>query len=178
MFSPAASLAQSVDGEGVSSSSVDMGDEIIVTAQRRSAGVNSVPMSIAAFSGNDLSEKGVRNASDLIKIVPGFSASDSGGNAPVYTLRGVGLNESSLSANPAVAIYTDEVPLPYAAMTRGAMLDLARVEVLKGPQGTLYGTNSTGGAVNYIPNEPGSSFGAGGSLSFERFSLLTADGYV
>ncbi|CAN5359805.1 TonB-dependent receptor [soil metagenome] len=170
-----AAQAQQAPQEGPETSTLD---EIVVTAQRREQRLNDVPIAIAAITGEDLAARGVRDTTDLAKVVPGLSASDSGQNVPVYSLRGIGLNEASLAANPAVAVYVDEVPLPYAGMTKGAALDLARVEVLKGPQGTLYGTNSTGGAINYISQSPTDYFSAGGSVSIGRFDRVDADGYV
>ncbi|MDW3355843.1 Plug domain-containing protein, partial [Escherichia coli] len=76
-----------------------------------------------------------------------FTKSQDG--TPLFTIRGVGFNDYTLGASPAVSVYVDQVPLTYSAYTQGATLDLERVEVLKGPQGILFGQNSTGGAINY-----------------------------
>src|SRR5690606_21149030 len=75
-------------------------------------------------------------------------------------------------------VYVDQVPLPFSLMTQGAPLDLERVEVLKGPQGTLFGTNNTGGAINYIAAKPTHELAAGGSATYERFNKATVKGYV
>src|SRR3546814_9810232 len=91
---------------------------------------------------------------DLPRLVPGFTVQESAFNSTSYTLRGVGFFNSDLPTPPAVSIYIDEAPLPYPTMTRLVAFDLERVEVLKGPQGTLYGQNATGGAVNYIAAKP------------------------
>lgn len=168
---PAATPEPQADDKG------GVGD-IIVTAQRRAQSINDVPISISAFSGDDLAARGVTDASDLGKLVTGFTFADSGFSAPVYTVRGVGFNDGSLAATSTVAVYLDEVPLPYPVMTRGALLDVQRLEVLKGPQGTLYGQNSTGGAVNYIPNSPTRDFAAGATLEFGRFDTIRAEAYV
>lgn len=152
--------------------------EIIVTAQKRSESVRDVPMSMTALSGDALKSLGVNRTEDLAKVIPGFSFAQSFTNTPIYTLRGVGLNETTLAAGPTVSVYVDEVPLPFSAMTRGATLDLQRLEVLKGPQGTLYGQNSTGGAINYIAAKPTDQLEAGGSLSFSRFATADAQAYV
>src|SRR3546814_9425179 len=94
-----------------------------------------------------IERRGITNAYDLVKVVPGLSVANAGNGATVvYTLRGIGFNASFLGATPTVSVYTDEVALPYPAMTGGVGLDLQRVEVLKGPQGTLFGQNSTEGA--------------------------------
>jgi outer membrane receptor protein involved in Fe transport len=96
----------------------------------------------------------------------------------VYTLRGVGFNSQNFSAPPTVSVSVDEVPLQYPAMTQGAILDLARVEVLKGPQGTLFGQNSTGGQINYVAAKPTKEFSAGVESSFGRFNWWDVSGYV
>ncbi|HUD93469.1 TonB-dependent receptor plug domain-containing protein [Sphingobium sp.] len=135
--------------------------DIIVTAQKREQAINDVPLSITAASGEKLANQGVTNVSDLVKIVPGFNYTESAFATPVYTLRGIGFYDTSLAAKPTVSIYQDQVPIPFSIMTRGATLDLERVEVLKGPQGTLFGSNATGGAINYIAAKPTSTFKAG-----------------
>src|SRR5580693_946167 len=118
--------------------------EIIVTAQKRSQSINTVPMSINAASGDQLIKEGIVDTSQLSKIVPAFTYTQTGYGTPEYTIRGVGLQDNTLSANPAVSTYMDEVPVPFPAETLGLAMDLERVEVLKGPQGILYGENSTG----------------------------------
>ena len=149
---PALAQSTAVPEDGVVADQSDGLQDIVVTAQKRSESVNTVPLSITALGGDALAQSGVRQTEDLANVVPGLSYANSGFNSPVYTLRGIGYNDGSLLASPTVSIYVDEVPLPYAAMTKGALLDVQRVEVLKGPQGTLYGSNSTGGAINYIAN--------------------------
>ncbi len=125
--------------------------EIIVTAEKRSERINDVPMSITAATGDDLREQRITDPAGLAKFVPGFNFTQSTYGGPVYTLRGIGTYDEAIAISPAVGVYMDQIPLPFARMTEGVSLDLQRVEVLKGPQGTLFGENSTGGAVNYIP---------------------------
>jgi len=152
--------------------------DIVVTAQRRSQSINDVPISISAFSGNELAARGVTDATDLGKLVTGFTFADSGFSAPVYTVRGVGFNDGSISATSTVAVYLDQVPLPYPVMTRGALLDVQRLEVLKGPQGTLYGQNSTGGAINYIPNGPTHDVTGAATIEYGRFDAVRTEAFV
>lgn len=152
--------------------------DIIVTAQKRAQSINSVGMSIAAISGDALAQRGIVSAADLVKSVPGFAYAETALGTPIYTLRGVGFVDQSLSAGPTVSVYVDEVPLPYSFMAKGAIFDLERVEVLKGPQGTLYGQNSTGGAFNYIAAKPTNTFSAGVDAEYGRFNTLDATGYV
>lgn len=151
---------------------------IIVTAQKREARLNDVPMSITAASGDQLTQLGVTDASQLTKVVPGFTYNETSFGTPVFTIRGVGFQETSLGASPAVSSYIDEVPVPFSAETVGLGLDLERLEVLKGPQGTLFGSNSTGGALNYIAARPTDKLSAGLNASFGSFNTLDLQGHV
>lgn len=161
----------------VSPKEIATGD-IVVTAQKRSERLNTVPMSINAVSGAMLRDQGIRDTADLVKIVPGLTYVQSGFATPVYSIRGVGFYETSLASTPAVTVYTDEIPLAYPQMTRNAGLDVERVEVLKGPQGTLFGQNATGGAINYIATKPTSNLQIGSDLSFGRFATVDASAFV
>lgn len=152
--------------------------EIVVTAQKREQNLSDVPMSISAISGDALADRGVQNVQDLAKLTPGLSFVDSGASIPVYSLRGVGFFDTSLAARPTVSVYVDQIPLPFSAMTIGATLDLERVEVLKGPQGTLFGQNATGGAINYIAAKPTDYFTGGVSLGYGRFNTIEAEAHL
>jgi iron complex outermembrane receptor protein len=153
-------------------------EEVIVTAQKRSESINEVPLSMQAFTGETLKQLGITDTRDLQAVVPGFTYSDSGVNTPVYTLRGVGFNDTTYNATPTVGIYVDEISLPYSIMSKGPNTDLQRIEVLKGPQGLLYGRNSTGGAINYITNKPNEQLEAGISASYGRFNSTDVEAFV
>ena len=159
-------------------SSASGNGDIVVTAQRRSERLNDVGISIVASSGDELVSKGIKSTEDLAKIVPGLTATQTPYGTPVLTMRGVGFYESSLAASSPIATYLDEIPLPYTRMAIGATMDLQRVEVLKGPQGTLYGQNTTGGAINYIVNKPTDVFHAGFDASLGRFMDTDVQGFV
>ncbi len=152
--------------------------EIVVTAQKRQESANKVPMSITAATGEALRVQGITETRDLVKITPGFSYADSYVGSPIYTLRGVGFSDISLGGRPTVSVYTDEAPIPFAIETRGANLDLERVEILKGPQGTLFGQNATGGAINYIDAKPTDKLEAGLDASYGRFDAVDVDGFL
>jgi iron complex outermembrane recepter protein len=139
-------------------------DEIVVTAQRRTQNINDVGMAITALSDAQLAEQRINDVGDLARVVPGFSYAESQKGSPIYTIRGVGYYEESLAASPAVTVYGDEIAYPFPIMAKGATLDVERVEVLKGPQGTLYGENSTGGAVNYVAAKPTTTFTGSGEV--------------
>ncbi|MCZ4344351.1 TonB-dependent receptor [Sphingomonadaceae bacterium G21617-S1] len=157
--------------------SVDTGD-IIVTAQKRAERLRDVPMSINAATGDHLKSLGVTSSEQLEKLVPGFTFQRTVYGLPVFFLRGVGFNDTTLGVSPGVSVYVDQQPLPFSAMTRGAMLDIERVEVLKGPQGTLFGQNSTGGAINYIAAKPTDELKAGVEASYGRFNEITGEAFV
>lgn len=153
-------------------------EEIVVTAQKKSQSATDVPMSIQAFSGDTLESYGVSNASDLVQITPGLTYARSSTNTPIFTLRGVGFNTSNLSSTSAVGLYVDEVAYAYPYMANGALFDLERIEVLKGPQGTLYGRNTTGGLINFITNKPGEEFEAGLKLEMGNYETTNIEGFI
>ncbi len=153
-------------------------DVIIVTAQKRSERLTDVPMSITAITGDDLMRSGITEPSQLGQAVPGFSAQQSAFGTPILSIRGIGYNDNSVTAGSTVTAYVDQVALPYSVMARGAIMDLERVEVLKGPQGTLFGMNSTGGAINFVAARPTDHFDAGVDFSFGRFNEVDLSGFV
>ena len=152
--------------------------DIVVTAQKREQRLNDVGMSISAIGSAELAIKGVVRAEDLVKVVPSLTVTRTQFDVPTYTLRGVGFFDNSLAAPPTVSMYLDQVPFAYPIMARGAAIDLERIEVLKGPQGTVFGQNSTGGLVNYIAAKPTTSLSAGADISYSRFNLVEANGFV
>ena len=131
-------------------------EEVIVTAQRREQNLQETPISIAAFSQDDIERRAISNVSDLAAIVPNMRIVPFGVSPTtlrVY-IRGVGVVDSQVTQDPPVGIYLNGV---YVARPVGLSLDVAnieRVEVLRGPQGTLYGRNTTGGAINIITRKP------------------------
>jgi outer membrane receptor protein involved in Fe transport len=152
--------------------------EIIVTAQKRAQSVRDVGLSLNVASGDQLAVLGVRSTDDLVKIAPGLTFAKSVDGTPLYTLRGVGFNDYTLGSSPAVSLYVDQVSLVFGQFARGATLDLERVEVVKGPQGILFGQNATGGAINYIANKPAQELEAGGGVSYGRFGTFDGDIYL
>ncbi|MGE4409046.1 MAG: TonB-dependent receptor [Sphingobium sp.] len=153
-------------------------DEIIVTAQKRSERLSDVPLSVTAASGAQLARQNITSAADLERIVPGFSYQQSSYGPPVFSIRGIGVYDTFVGMSPTVTVYVDQVPLPYLAMAAGASVDLERVEVLKGPQGTLFGQNATGGAINYIAAKPTREMEAGLDLTYGRFNQFDGQVFV
>ena len=127
---------------------------ITVTAQRREESLQDAAIPINAVSGEELGRSGVVDVTQLNKVAPALYVPESGGANVGYFIRGVGNFANNGYTNPAVAFNLDGVYIGRPSSTVASFLDVDRVEVLKGPQGTLYGRNATGGAVNVIPNTP------------------------
>lgn len=176
-WSPSAALAQNT----VTAQAVDEErgyGEIIVTAQKREEKLSDVGLTISAIGSEQISERSIQSLADVAAAVPGLTYINSANNTPVYNLRGVGFYETSLGSYPTTSIYVDQVPLPFPVLTNLTAFDLQRIEVLKGPQGTLFGQNSTGGAINYIANKPSRQFQAGFEASYGRFDQIIGSAYV
>jgi iron complex outermembrane receptor protein len=159
----------------LASSSADTADqtvleEIVITAEKRSSTVQKTPISITAISGRDLVEHGVSGVADAIQEVPGVSMASAGPGQTQYAIRG--LSEDG-GESPTVGFYLDETPItPPATSTNGkvsidpGLYDLSRIEVLRGPQGTLYGAGAMGGTIKLVTNPPDPSkfYGTGESI--------------
>jgi outer membrane receptor protein involved in Fe transport len=152
--------------------------EIVVTAQKREERLSDVGMSITAETGDELAARGIDAIKDFSKIEPSFTYGQSSSGTPTFTIRGIGYYDFALAAPPAVTAYTDEVPFAYSSMTRGVLMDLDRVEILKGPQGILFGQNSTGGAINFIAAKPTSSLETGVRVTYGRFNATNVAAFI
>lgn len=175
ILTSATALAQDAPAARVSDSQAD---DIIVTAQKRAQSINDVAMTLNVVGANEVQDRGVTAIVDLAKVVPGLTVVEYGNGLPIYTVRGISFNALNYAISPAVVVSTDEASLPFSVMAQGGLFDLERVELLKGPQGTLYGQNATGGAINFIANKPTDSLHYGGEVSYGRFDTLQAQGYV
>lgn len=130
--------------------------EIVVTAQKRSENLQSVPVSVTALTASQLGDLKLDDASVLATQIPNLQVNGIvGEGSPLFSLRGVSMFDYSLSQSSPVASYMDEVYKGNFVLFGVEMYDLERVEVLRGPQGTLYGKNTTGGAINFITRKPG-----------------------
>ncbi len=154
-------------------------EEITVTAQKREQGINDVGITVNAFTADMLDNMGVNSAEDMALMTPGLTITNTAATGvPIYTIRGVGFSDYSTAASSTVGLYFDEVAIPYAVMSRGVLFDVERVEVLKGPQGDLYGRNTTAGQINFISRKPTEEFEAGMTVEFSRFNVLDVEGFV
>lgn len=152
--------------------------EVIVTAQKRAESASRTPLALTALTNKDLEERGVTDAADLTYVVPNVQIGTAdGGNTNIY-IRGIGSNNTTEGGDPAAAFHLDGVYLGRPDEARVAFFDVDRVEVLRGPQGTLYGRNATAGAVNVITGKPEDTLG--GKLSFEvgSYDLRRTDGMI
>lgn len=150
--------------------------EIIVTAQKRGENVQKVPIAIAALSGDMLAQDGVVTTLDLTQAVPGLQINNLFQSSnPTIFLRGVGVNDFNPASSGAVGVTVDDVFLNSGVGQLFAIFDVDRVEVLKGPQGTLYGRNTTGGVINYATKRPGFSPDFSASATAGRFSQFFFD---
>src|SRR6266704_2186657 len=131
-------------------------NEIVVTAQRQTERIQDVPIAITAISAADLIQRGVRQAGDIVSSVPNMLLNSPYGPEaqPTFTLRGVTTQDFSENQSSPIAMYVDEVYKSVGAVQALQVYDLTRVEVLRGPQGTLYGKNATGGAISFYTKNP------------------------
>ncbi len=179
LASPA--YAQNADQAGTSESETQQGlSEIIVTAQRRQESVQDVPIAISAFTADQLRDQGVSNTLQLGQYVPNLVAQNNTGigSANAYFLRGLGSTETIATFDPPVGTYVDDIYLSRQNANNLALFDVARVEVLRGPQGTLFGRNTTGGAINVIMAEPGDTIGGYGEVGYGRFDRKLVRGSI
>jgi outer membrane receptor protein involved in Fe transport len=153
-------------------------NEIVVTANKREQNLSEVGSSVSAVSGEALKVQNISNIADLAKVTPGLTFAPTPNATPVYTIRGVGFYDSSLASYPDVAVYMDQFPLALPVMSAQTGFDLQRVEVLKGPQGTLFGNNATGGAINFVANTPTPTLEGGATFSYGRFNTIEANGFI
>jgi iron complex outermembrane receptor protein len=139
--------------------------------------MQKVALSISAFTGKDLADSQVTNFRELAEYTPNLSVTENNGQAQVY-LRGVGSDNVFLGSDPSVSMNVDGVYLARPSAQFSNFLDVDRVEVLRGPQGTLYGRNSIGGAINIISRAPGDDFQAATGITLGNYAALGLDGYV
>jgi len=154
-------------------------EEIVVTAQKREQGANDVGITMNAFTGEMLQDFGFTTAEDMAMLTPGLTVNETAATGvPLYTIRGVGYQDYSTAASSTVGLYFDEVAAPYTVMSRGLMFDIDRVEVLKGPQGDLYGRNTTAGQINFVSKKPTEDFQAGVRAGYGSYSTMDLEGFV
>ena len=152
--------------------------ELVVTAERRETNLQDTPVAVSAFSADTLRNEKVNGGQDLLLQVPNTNYSRSNFGGFNLKIRGVGTDVIGNGGTSGVSINENELPVAVSNFNNSEFFDVQRVEVLRGPQGTDYGRNSTGGAVNIITNQPSSQFGGYGSLQYSNYNSIKAEGAV
>jgi iron complex outermembrane receptor protein len=147
-------------------------EEIIVTAQKRVESAQTVPIALSVFDSAALEEANIDRIEEIVLRTPNFTMMRVNVGEPQFYIRGVGSNSDSAAGDPTVGVFQDEI---YVGRISGAafdVFDMQRVEVLRGPQGTLFGRNTSGGAVNFVPNRPDQETFASAELSFGNYDYI------
>jgi iron complex outermembrane receptor protein len=154
-------------------------EEIVVTAQKRSENLQDVPVSVTAFNAKALEERGVTNVIGLNNLAPGLrvSSGDAAANPKIF-IRGVGLSDFNPNSSSGVGIYVDGVYVGSPLAQMAGFFDIGQIEILRGPQGTLYGRNTNGGAVNITTKRPTQSFTAEAGAEYATYNAVTLNGAV
>lgn len=129
-------------------------EEVIVYARRRQELLQQTPVAVSAFSGEQLSQAGIKNILDLNKVVPSLSISEDGSKEPKFFIRGIGARSGGTFLDPGVGIYLNEILIPRPIGQLLETIDIESVQALRGPQGTLFGKNNTGGAILFRTAQP------------------------
>jgi iron complex outermembrane receptor protein len=169
--SPRAALAQTSDAQSTTL------QRVVITAEKRLTLLDKTPETISAISGAKLTEMGAAGLEDVVTLVPNMSLTTSFGSTQVY-LRGIGNIFTLAGGDPGVAMYTDGSYISDQFSTSASLFDLQRVEVLRGPQGALYGRNATGGALNLITARPTDSFKGQASVLLGDYGRKETEGFV
>jgi iron complex outermembrane receptor protein len=169
---------QAGPAESGTTQSADGGD-IIVTAQRRAESLQNVPIAVSAFSGEALERQQIENASDLQQSLPNVTYTKTNFTSSSFTIRGIGDLCTGFSCDSATGIHVNDMPLTSTRLFETEYFDLERVEVLRGPQGTLYGRNATSGVVNFITARPNlNEFQASVTAEYGNYESMKVTGMV
>lgn len=164
-------LAQTVDDQKV--------EVVLVTAQKRQQRLQDVPMSISVISDEVLAAERAVSVESLAGFIPSFHAAGVTAHQPQFTIRGIGTNDRQAGSDPSVAVFVDEQYIGRPSASTFSLLDVNRVEVLRGPQGTLFGRNVSGGAISVVTNKPDpSAFAGWANVGGGNISLREIQGYV
>ncbi|MBB6184948.1 TonB-dependent receptor [Oleiagrimonas soli] len=151
---------------------------ITVTAQKREQQVSDVPIAMSAYSGAFLKDMNIQNAQDLSDYVPGFNAELQSPNTPGYQIRGLTSDDTAATQTSRVSIFQDGVDISRLQGSNVAMFDMQRIEVLRGPQSTLFGRGAESGAISLIENKPVDATRAGYDLSLGNYQAMQFSGFA
>ncbi|MBN8528982.1 MAG: TonB-dependent receptor [Caulobacterales bacterium] len=166
--------------EAASQGPVNAVEDIVVTARRTEESAQTTPLAVTAFNAETLQRQGALQVTDLQGAVPNLNIAQgrASSNATNIYIRGVGQPDALQTFDPAVGVYVDDVYYSRIRGTQFDLLDLERIEVLRGPQGTLYGKNTIGGALKLVSRRPGDEFRARGSVAYGSYNLIDIQGSV
>ncbi|MGI9289462.1 MAG: TonB-dependent receptor, partial [Pseudomonadales bacterium] len=164
-------------GSSTASAQGMMLEEVVVTAQKRAESLQDVSLAVSAVHGERLSDGQIADPGDMQAMIPNFSVGSDFGQAKIF-IRGIGLNSSFAGIDPSVALHLDGAVVSQSYAQLGTFFDLERVEVLRGPQGTLYGRNATGGSVNLISKKPTEEFEGYANVTIGNYDKLNVEGGV
>jgi iron complex outermembrane receptor protein len=154
-------------------------DEIVVTAQRRSERLQDVPVTVTAFGAEEVKQARIREIDDVATRTPGLNFDAFPASQPRIAIRGIGSSDRGAAGDPSSAVFLDEIYLGRPAAVAFDAFDVSRIEVLKGPQGTLYGRNVVGGAINVVTNRPEfDRVDAAGEVTAGNYNRLEGAGFV
>lgn len=155
-------------------------EEVVVTAQKREQNLQDVGVSVTALSGEQLRDMGVASSTDISKVAPGvvFAATSSGGVASALSVRGISQSDASPQSEPPNGVYIDEIYLSSPGATGFSLYDVSRIEVLRGPQGTLFGRNSTGGLAHFMTARPTADWQGYAEIGFGEYNQRFAEGAI
>lgn len=152
-------------------------EDIVVTATKSGeTRLQDTPLAITVFGGDELRETGVRDIQDFYHQIPGVSLSEN--LAGTFFIRGVGTNSVFIGSEQSSTVHLDGVYMARSATNLLEMIDVERIEVLRGPQGTLYGRNSLGGTINILPRQPSNELSARGAVEYGSYNLVSLTGHV
>ncbi|HWS63068.1 MAG TPA: TonB-dependent receptor [Steroidobacteraceae bacterium] len=153
--------------------------EVVVTAQRKEESAQNVGIALSVISGEGLADKAISNVVGLQNAIPSLQVEPAfGGGQPQFRIRGVGFLDYTSNNTSPIGVSLDDVAFALPIQTAGQLFDVNRIEVLRGPQGTLYGRNTTGGQINFISNRPTAETHAGITAEYGSHNEVNAEGYV
>ncbi|MEQ1868170.1 MAG: TonB-dependent receptor plug domain-containing protein, partial [Micropepsaceae bacterium] len=180
LFCSAAVAALTASASGQPATDQSKVEKVVVTAQRRVQNAQDVPGTVTAIGSKNIKGLGIDSSDKIAEFVPGVTISlPSGqGNQPIIAIRGVGNNDFNTNNSGPNGVYSDEVYMSAPSAQTFQAFDLERIEILKGPQGTLYGRNTSGGAINFISNKPGDDFAFGATGDYSSYNSYALQGFI
>ncbi|MDR3506704.1 MAG: TonB-dependent receptor [Caulobacteraceae bacterium] len=174
----APAFAQTAPAAAAPAVKPDQIDAIVVTAQRREQRLQDVGIAVTALGGKSIASLGLKDSTDLVRAVPSLKLNAYTPSAVVFNIRGISQNDFGDEQEPPVAVYQDDSYASSFVSSGFPMFDLQRVEVLRGPQGTLFGRNATGGAIQFISNKPTKDYQGYVSATYGSYDDLNVEGAV